>query len=200
MAHQAIIETTRSSPQILEGSQQESSNIVGSDRVNNEASKAKDDIRAQAKDQDFTSQVLAFFSTANNDTLVALLVGLGAMTYFILGRIGLILMGVVIGLLLQATWEEAVNSQSFTHDIIEEVRKTRKQQGFTLLERVLDWREGKKGDDGIGDGDILGQSSSMIASAELDFSDFPPSTAAALDDLAQAIIRDYVEYGGLELL
>jgi hypothetical protein len=197
MAYQATIETAPSSTQILEGPQQDSLSIVGSDGVNNEASKAKDNIRAQAKAQDLTSQVLGFLSTANNDTLVALLVGLGAMTYFVLGRIGLILMGIVIGLVLHATWEEAVNSQGFTHDTIKEIGKTRKQQGFTLLERVLDWREGKKGDDGIGDGDMLGKSSSMIASAELDFSDFPPSTAAALNDLAQAIIRDYVEYGDL---
>ena len=43
--------------------------------------------------QDITDRALRFFSQASNETLGACLVGLSATTYFILGRVGLLLIG-----------------------------------------------------------------------------------------------------------
>src|SRR5437868_920931 len=50
--------------------------------------------------QDLTSRILDFLSNASNETLIASLVGLGATTYFVLGRLGLLLIGGVGGVVL----------------------------------------------------------------------------------------------------
>ena len=52
-----------------------------------------------------TDRTLHFLATASNETLGACLVGLSAGTYLILGRVGLVLIGVVGGVVLHATFE-----------------------------------------------------------------------------------------------
>src|SRR5277367_4066951 len=53
--------------------------------------------------RDLTNATLNFLSTASNETLGAFVVGLAASTYLVLGRLGLVLIGAVGGVILHAT-------------------------------------------------------------------------------------------------
>ncbi|KAL9041316.1 MAG: hypothetical protein Q9180_001357 [Flavoplaca navasiana] len=68
------------------------------------------------KAQESLDHILQFLSTASNETLGACLAGLGAATYFILGRIGLVLIGVVGGIVLHAVWEDR-NELEISEDV-----------------------------------------------------------------------------------
>lgn len=140
-----------------------------------------------------TDRTLHFLATASNETIGACLVGLGAGTYLVLGRVGLLLIGVVGGVVLHATWEGHVHGgdgESKTQT--PEARK--RELGVNVAQRVLDWRDSRRKDqekdtDGEGDLDVK-----LFSGKELDFSDFRPETAAALTELTDAVIRDYVKY------
>lgn len=138
-------------------------------------------------------RVLQFLSTASNGTFGACLVGLGASTYLVLGRLGLVLIGVAGGIVLHATWEG--NTQIGAEDEVTgvEIRK-RREGGLEIAERVLNWRDSKRRAQSK-DGD-RGQDVDLMISArkELDFAAFQPATGAALTSLVDAVIRDYVKY------
>ena len=141
---------------------------------------------ATRKAQDLTTQALEFLSNASNETLGACIVGIGAATWLVLGRVGLIFIGVVIGVALHATWEGSsqgpINNQVNSLDV-----RKRREKGMDVVTRVLDWRERTKDE---AQSDILIGSSQM----RLDFSGFSKETASALSDLVDAVVRDYVKY------
>lgn len=141
----------------------------------------------------FTDRALTFLSTASNETLGACLVGLGASTYLILGRVGLLLIGVVGGVVLHATWEGQGHGAS-GHDAGQTTGRKR-ELGIDIAHRVLNWRgtEGKNNhkNDDTDDSDLAVR---LFAGKELDYSEFRPETAAALTELTDAVIRDYVKY------
>lgn len=142
------------------------------------------------KARDLTSRALHFLSNASNETLGACAVGLCAATWLVLGRVGLVLIGVVTGVVLHATWE-GDGSQADEQGRANEARK-RGEKGLDIIARVLDWRERNKGTHGQDDG---GQSEvTAEPKKELGFSDFQPETRGALTALVDAIIRDYVKY------
>lgn len=194
MANEGTVGIASSSAQISQSDLLETSNPREDNGVTHEDTEAQDNSSVLATFQALTSQVLGFLSRANNDTIGACLAGLVAITYLVLGRVGLILIGVVVGVVLHATWEETVNPQANAHDGIQEMRKNKKEQGFAILERILDWRERKTGESGLdGDAEPRG-SSSTVLSTDLHFSNFPPSIGAALNTLTEAVIREYVKY------
>ncbi|KAF2445979.1 hypothetical protein P171DRAFT_520681 [Karstenula rhodostoma CBS 690.94] len=135
-------------------------------------------------------RALVFLSTASNETLGACLVGLGVGTYLILGRVGLILIGVVGGVALHATWEGHAHGH---HGPEKSQELRRKELGVDIAHRVLSWREkrDKANDQDDDDADL---SVKLYSGQELDFSDFRPETAAALTELTDAVIRDYVKW------
>lgn len=147
---------------------------------------------AQASAQKFTNRALDFLSTASNETLAACLVGLGAVTYLILGRIGLLLIGVVCGVVLHATWDGSRQSAPRNGAATAEIKR-RREVGLDVIHRVLDWREKKE--DSLMNGDTHDQEVDVLLSAgrTLDFRDFKPATSAALTGLVDAVIRDYVK-------
>lgn len=137
--------------------------------------------------QQFTDRALKFLSHASNETLGACLVGLGASTYFILGRVGLVVIGVAGGVVLHATWE------GIRHDDRDEVIKTaekdkRREAGIEVAKRLLDWRNDARTAEEQAD------SVKILANQALDFSSFGPETAAALNTFTDAVIKDYVHY------
>ena len=140
---------------------------------------------ASAKARDLTSRVLEFLSNASNETLGFCIIALGATTWLVLGRVGLVIIGVVGGVVLHATWEGTVQGNA-TDDIKATEARKRREKGLEIVGRVLDWREKTKG--GTESDDI--ESSSQRT---LDFSDFQPETGAALTALTDAVIRDYVK-------
>lgn len=140
--------------------------------------------------QQLTDHALRFLSTASNETLGACLVGLGGVTYLVLGRVGLVLMGVVGGIVLHAQWEN--NIQEFFGDETARAgeEKRRKETSLDVLKRVLDLQAQKQKDSARRDDDLDVQ---LFSGKQLDYSSFQPETAEALDELTDAVIRDYVK-------
>lgn len=194
MAYEEAVEITSSSPQISERDLQENLNPGEGNGVTSRDSEVQDNVSALATAQALISQILGFLSEANNETIGACLAGLVAITYLVLGRVGLVLIGIVVGVALHATWEENINPQGNAHDNLQEIRRSKNGQGFALLERILDWRDTKTSK-GASDGDVInGGSLPMGLSNESHFSNFPPGTGAALNALTEAVIREHVKY------
>jgi hypothetical protein len=128
--------------------------------------------------EDLTTRVLRFLSTASTETIGGIAVGLAACTYFVLGRLGLVLIGALGGVVLHATWE----GQSSLAGTVEDARR---EKGLDIVKRILDLRAGK-------DNDAEEDTEDQIQVAS--FEGFQPETGAALNDLVDAVIRDYVKW------
>jgi hypothetical protein len=137
----------------------------------------------------FTDRALHFLATASNETLGACLVGLSASTYLVLGRVGLLLIGIAGGVVLHATWEGQARGGGEEQATSQEAR--RRELGADIARRVLDWRVTNKETSQTGKSDLDVQ---LYSGKRLDYSDFKPETAAALTELTDAVIRDYVKY------
>lgn len=140
--------------------------------------------------QEVTDRALRFLSHASNETLGACLIGLGATTYFVLGRVGLLLIGMVGGIALHATWDSD-NSHADRVSAREADQKKRREIGLEVVQRVFNWKENKSGQS---ESDSSDDEVKALSSKKLDFSSFRPDTAAALNVFTDAIIRDYVKY------
>ena len=147
------------------------------------------------KVQELTNGILHFLSTASNETLGACLVGLASITYFVLGRVGLVIIGIVGGMILHATWEESVQNQASDRTAASEAGR-RKEASLNIVKRVLDWREQDQGTDIQDKREVKDIGYNISAQKELDFLGFQPATAAALRALTDAVIHNYVKYGG----
>lgn len=139
--------------------------------------------------RDLTTRALDFLSNASNETLGACIIGLGAITWLVLGRVGLILIGVVGGVVLHATWEGGLQNNANDEAKAAAPRK-RQEKGLDIAMRVLDWkkrREESRELDGLRDMPVAPQK-------ELDFEGFPPETKDALTSLVDSVVRDYVKW------
>lgn len=142
--------------------------------------------------QNLINYVLHFLSIASNKTLGTCTLALGATIYLVLGRVGLVLIGVTGGIVLHATWEGVTGSGGDDEVKDREIRR-RKEVGLDVVARVLDWRQnqgksGGGGKDGSIDTDVL-----WLSQGQQDFADFQPATGAALTRLVDAVIRDYIQ-------
>lgn len=148
---------------------------------------------SSVKAQEALNHVLQWLSTASNEMLGACLAGLGAITYLVLGRVGLVLIGIVGGVVLHATWEDNTAQAGPQADSAEARARRKREDGLNILRRVLDWRGGHVNpytDTNGGSDDVQVK---MTANTQLDFSEFEPATGAALTELTDAVIRDYVK-------
>ena len=141
--------------------------------------------------QDMVDKALHFLSHASNETLGACLVGLAATTYFVLGRIGLVLIGIVGGVALHATWD-ASRSSPDRLEANEAERRKRKEVGLDVVQRLLLSREKTRQNADTDESDD--EIKPLASTKAVDFSSFRPDTQAALDVFTDAIIRDYVKY------
>ncbi|PMD57020.1 uncharacterized protein K444DRAFT_654149 [Hyaloscypha bicolor E] len=128
--------------------------------------------------EDLTTSALKFLSTASTETIGGIAVGLAACTYLILGRVGLVLIGALGGVVLHATWE----GQSSTAGSIQDARR---ETGLEIVKRILDLREARRACEVDEDDKDVTENS---------FDGFQPETAAALNNLVDAVIRDYVKW------
>ncbi|KAF2001312.1 hypothetical protein P154DRAFT_490151 [Amniculicola lignicola CBS 123094] len=147
-----------------------------------------------------TDRALHFLANASNETLGACLVGLGAGTYLVLGRVGLILIGVVGGVVLHATWEGHGRGDGNNHGDAQAHGARKREQGLDVVHRVLNWRSEVAGKKEGNEGDESHTDVLLYSGKTLDYSDFQPETAAALTELTDAIIRDYVKWWYLPIL
>jgi len=155
--------------------------IIGAKQVNGNQN-------LQATLQRFADRAIDFLSSASNETLGACLVGLGATTYFILGRVGLVVIGVAGGIVLHATWEKPTDDRARQ---LEESR--RKEVSLDVVHRILKWRESRP-DEHVGSYEEYALDRVDVDSkSTLDFAGFRSETAAALNEFTDAAIRDYVK-------
>lgn len=155
--------------------------IIGAKQVN-------DNQNLPATLQRLTDRALDFLSTASNETLGACLVGLGATTYFILGRVGLVIIGVASGIVLHATWEKPIDDRARQ---LEERR--RKEVSLDVVHRILKWRESKQDEHNDNYEEHALDPAELYSKRTLDFTGFRSETAAALNELTDAVIQDYVK-------
>lgn len=149
--------------------------------------------------QQLTDRALEFLSSASNETIGACLVGLGASTYLVLGRVGLVLIGVVGGVVLHATWEGGSASSPDAQGRGED--KRRRETGLDVIHRVLKWRSQKGSDEEADEDDApLKVDTFSLSERDLTFADFKPETAAALRHITDAVVKDYVKYVSLNRL
>ncbi|KAL8913645.1 MAG: hypothetical protein Q9171_001610 [Xanthocarpia ochracea] len=167
----------------------------GQDRANTAEPPVQDITMASSvKVQEALEHILRFLSTASNETLGACLAALGAVTYFILGRVGLVLIGVVGGVALHATWEERNGQYGSQAESAEAKARKRREDGLSILHRVLDWRAGYDSNQLEVNGGISATGIKSLDTKQLNFSEFDPATGAALTGLTDAVIRDYVKW------
>ena len=134
----------------------------------------------KADDVDLTTQVFRFLSTATPGTLGAVAAGLVAVTYLIIGQIGLLLIGAFGGIVLFIQWEQRDVSVA---------RAVRGERGFDVLERLLELTSisTESSKDGADSDD---EEQQLLRR----FDDFQPETREALNELVEAVIRDYVKW------
>lgn len=140
----------------------------------------------QSAAHSITNQALQFLSTASNETIGACLVGLGATTYLVLGRVGLVLMGVVGGVVLHATWE---GTDVGVAEAKEAEDKRRREVGLDVVRRALTWQSKRSGKTEYDSDDKV----EVFTTKHLNFGAYPPETAEAMASLTDAVIRDYVK-------
>ena len=133
-----------------------------------------------SSDEDITTKILQFLSTATPGTLGGVAVGLAAVTYFVLGQLGLLLIGAFGGIVVFVHWEQR-NA--------EVARVAQGERGLDVLARVLEvkrgWAAEREKDETLQNG--------MSASAS-GFDDFRPETRDALNALVDAVVADYVKW------
>ena len=133
----------------------------------------------RVEEEDATTKVLHFLSTATPETFGAIGLGLAFLIYLILGQIGLLLIGLFAGIILYASWEsrQAVVSGA-----------VRGKRGAKLLQQLLATKStslaGGSGQDVENEAVALARS----------FDDFAPETREALNELVDAVIHDYVDW------
>ncbi|KAJ5486358.1 hypothetical protein N7530_000658 [Penicillium desertorum] len=154
---------------------------------------AQDPISNTAIPKEFINATLHFLSTSTNETLLGVFALLALVTYIILGRLGLLLIGVGLGVILHASWEGSDNEYS---DQASHAQKSnrRRELALEVSNRLLDWPKRadaldiQRGDDGS-----ISTLEDM-SSADLEYATFQPATADALRTLTDAVIKDYVKY------
>ncbi|KAF6825390.1 5-oxoprolinase [Colletotrichum musicola] len=169
------IETTTTTEKVVSGEKFDVSNGPAPGNAIAAAAAAAQPPSKPEDEDDLVTKVLKFLSTATPETLGAIAVGLAASTYFILGKVGLVLIGAFGGVVTFITYEARHPEVS---------RAVRGEKGIDVLERLSITRiaEPPKDDDAEEDRLIHG------------FDDFQPETREALTGLVDAVIRDYVKW------
>jgi hypothetical protein len=186
----------------MDGSTKEDSTITSAFPDEREASKSASEPPSNVKSlstpsdklRGITNAALNFLSNASNETLGACAIGLCASTYLVLGRVGLVLIGAVGGIVLHATWEGSNGDGHDRDTTFNNTARRRKELGIEVARRVLDWKDRRNG--ALAEAEVADEKiEASVATKALDYSDFQPATGEALTILTDAIIRDYVKYG-----
>lgn len=142
-----------------------------------------------ANQKELMDHVLNFLSTSSNETLLGVFALLMLGTYIILGRVGLLLIGIAAGVILHASWEGVSHGGDENTSL-----KKRKELALEVSHRLLEWpkRSGPNTIDSKSESG-LATSPEELSETDLEFTTFQPATAAALRTLTDTIIKDYVE-------
>lgn len=127
------------------------------------------------------TKVFRFLSTATPGTLGAVATGLGAVTYFILGQIGLLLIGALGGIAFYVQWESS--NPDFA-------RAVHGETGVDVVTRLLGEKNGLRSVEE--DARLTEEEEEQYLAQS--FAGFQPATQEALTGFVDAIIRDYVKW------
>ncbi|PYH97781.1 hypothetical protein BO71DRAFT_416792 [Aspergillus ellipticus CBS 707.79] len=136
--------------------------------------------------------ILHFLTNSSNEALLCALACLTGATVVIFGRLGLLLIGFVTGIMLHASWEGLDNHSG---DSSERIRTSKRREvSLDIASRLLDWPERKsfktyERNNGVEQGSVEEE-----PPADLDYSYLGLETAAALELITDAVMRDYVNY------
>ena len=145
--------------------------------------------RLTPKARQWTNTVLRFLSSASNETLGACIVGLGAVTYLILGRVGLILIGLVAGVALHAIWEESEHDHDSEKTNTED-RRRRREKSLDIIQRLLDLRVKAPPDDTASEENAIQRPNDDVSK----LATFAPDTRYAMEGFIESVMRDYVHW------
>lgn len=108
-----------------------------------------------------------------------------AVTYVFLGRLGLLLIGFIVGIVLHSSLDNQSVAGAFSPETAPSTR--RRELGVELAARLLDFHDSKTG--------TKPQRISWMQpfDSRTDYSDLRPAIAVSLDRLTDSIIRDYVK-------
>lgn len=139
--------------------------------------------------QQLADWMLHFLSTCGNESLLLVLVCLMGATYIILGRLGILLIGIALGIALHSSWEGASNRHS-----PETLSSNRKQLSLNIVYKLLDWKSKQR----IGIDPNVDNDGEYTTESKLDMDvnlsiSLGPATATALHSLIEAAVRDYVK-------
>lgn len=150
---------------------------------------AKKDGANQKSAKELMDHVLDFLSTSSNETLLGVFALLMLGTYIILGRVGLLLIGIAAGVILHASWEGGSHGGEEKTSL-----KKRKELALEVSQRLLEWptRSGPNTLDSKSES-ALATSPEELSETDLEFTTFQPATAAALRILTDTVIKDYVK-------
>ncbi|KAJ6180303.1 hypothetical protein N7519_010764 [Penicillium mononematosum] len=153
----------------------------------------QDRISNTAISKEFINATLDFLSTSTNETLLGVFALLAIVTYIVLGRLGLLLIGVVLGVILHASWEGSDNEYSDQASHAQKPNR-RRELALEVSNRLLDWPKRADALDIQGGDDGSISTLEDMSSADLEYVTFRPATADALRTLTDAVIKDYVKY------
>jgi hypothetical protein len=137
--------------------------------------------RPSKPEDDVTTRIFQFLSTATPGTLAGIAVGLAAVTYFVLGQVGLLLIGAFGGVALYVHWEASNPDYA---------RAVRGEKGIDIVARLLGEKNSLR-DVGVDRRATEEDEAIFLAQS---FADFQPETQDALNALVDAVIRDYVKW------
>lgn len=142
--------------------------------------------------------ILSFLEQADNGVLLKILGALAILTYLILGRLGLLLIGLVAGFvihdycggLVADTDVAAGNVDGRNGGIAVFSSRKRRELGIEVAARLLEWKPTQSVQD-TNQAENVSENVSQDTNS-LDLSRIPPATADALTHLIDAIIDNYV--------
>lgn len=140
--------------------------------------------------QGFADYALDFLSTSSNEALLGAFVLLVLLTYLIMGRVGLLLIGVALGIVMHASWEGI-----HRHDEGGlRLSKRRKELALEVSRRLLEWPKSSVQGACVTGHDTALAAAENLSARDLEYDTFQPATAVALRLLTDAAVRDYVKY------
>lgn len=140
--------------------------------------------------QELMDHALNFLATASNETLLGVFALLAFVTYIVLGRLGLVLIGIGLGVVLHASWE-GTHARSSEDSAAPQKRK---ELALEVSKRLLDWHRPATYDQVVPHDDSGTLTTPEdLSLADLEFTTFRPATAAALRSFTDAVVRDYVK-------
>lgn len=159
--------------------------------ANHDNNHSGDKMHHPVRAEQLKNLVMEFLATSNGESLIGAFVVLIIATYVLLGRLGLLLIGLVLGVVLHASWEGTSNDPP-SGAISSRYQRRRKELALELTNRLLDRPQGKSTETGNEAGDHRQMTTEGRLETDINYSVFGSRTSVALKSLTDAVIRDYV--------